>query len=121
VVYEYIDHGHRNGAARTENFGSTYSTRNDAEANMSITEKLVFRNLQEAEQLMENSTDPVVRAILKQIYSAITWETVEHKRLPEGEFDVGYCFKVLAGVLTRATLELILQNPDSPFPRDDGF
>jgi hypothetical protein len=75
--------------------------------------QVVFMNLKEAENLLENHPDPVVRAVLGLVYSSITWEIQEHDRKPGGVFDIGYCFRILSGSLTKENLERVLRDPTS--------
>ena len=81
--------------------------------------KDVFLNHDQAVSLLERSPDPVVRAMLKLVYSYITWELLESDHRPQATLDLGYVFTILAKALAPKNLEAVLRNPEDPFPASD--
>ena len=87
--------------------------------NESPQSRKVFLNLKAAETLMEQANDPVVGAMLKLVYSQLTWDIANKEPLPCAPLDLGYIFTLLSKVLVRPKLEAVLANPAQPFPEDN--
>jgi hypothetical protein len=79
----------------------------------------VFLNHDRAIELLEQSPDLVTRAILRSIYSQMTWDSIHSNRRPQESFDIGYMFEMVAKALTAKNLEAILSNPDASVSEED--
>lgn len=78
-------------------------------------------NVEVANDLIDNHSDPFVRSMLRLVDSYLTWEILECHNPPDGDFDLGFCMYLLSKALTSENVAERLSNPDPSAKQTDFF